>query len=103
MSVMMWHPKTGERGVFADADTVPAGWLDHHPDAAQPVAEEVSDDCLSREEIVTALQEGGVEFSKNARTASLDKQLRTALVEDLHVDDSDPRTTRELLSAATGV
>lgn len=102
MTVMLWHPETGEMGVFAAADDAPKSWLDHHPGTAQPVAEETNDDRLSRDEVIAALQAGGIEFSKNARTASLEKQLRAALADELGVNVTDPRATRDLLGAVMG-
>lgn len=85
---MRWHPTTGESQVFHDGDTVPEGWLDHHPEDTRHAAVEKQPDPkaktvtalpMTRDEIKAALDAGEVPYAKNAK----DQTLYDLLVESL--------------------
>lgn len=90
---MRWHPETGEARVFNAAHEVPEGWLDAHPNdpkakAAEPAGDsagegEPAKEDLTRAQIIAALTEGQIEFSKNARTGPLYVKLTEAVKANL--------------------
>lgn len=115
MPKMRWHPVTGENQTFADEESAPEGWLDHHPadpahaKPAEPVvpAEVLPppEKPLTGKELVVALTEGGIVFDKNAKVAELDALLRDALVAALTkaaVPFDTDASTRALLTLAKG-
>lgn len=86
---MKWHPETGEMRVYAKAEHVPEGWLDTHPAnlahvqalaAAAPKPVKLS---LTRQEILAALHEGGIEHNIKAKTQDLHERLRERCVAHL--------------------
>lgn len=85
-----FHPVTGELKVCNSAADVPEGWIDTHPNnlpkvdpaAADPAANKAGLE-MSREEIMGALDEGGIEYSKNAPTTTLYKKLTEAVKKTL--------------------
>jgi len=119
---MRWDAEGNAHLCRSEADVQP-GWTDQHPsnipaEAAPapppdhpppsnetppaPEAPEVQE--MTREEIVTALNEGGVQFSNNAPTKALYKKLRVALIEALSAveniafdPEADARTLLNLL------
>ncbi len=96
-----WHPETGEHKDYNSLSEVPKGHLDHHPNdeahaAAEAAAPAKSDapakpsrtkrlqsapkpaadpNAMSRDDVVAALTEGGVEFDNEASDADLQKLL----------------------------
>lgn len=93
----------GNTHYCATEDDVQPGWTDYHPDNP-PVSATVEKGLgadMSRAEIIAALEEGGVTFSKNAPTASLAKQLRTAILSELEeqsVKYEPTSSTKDLLA-----
>lgn len=80
---LMWHAVTGEVGLFTKAEDVPEGYIDTHPNnlasVTQPAAEQPNAPAalsMTRDEIVKALEEGGIPFKPNAS----DKKLHNLLV-----------------------
>lgn len=66
-------------------------WTDAHPGSAGATV-------MTREEVVEALQEGGIAYSKNAPTAALRRQLADAVravltTNDITFDDADDTKT----------
>lgn len=83
-------------------DDVQEGWTDNHPDSA-PKAK-AAGDSMTRPEIVAALEQGGITFSKNAPTAALAKQLHTAVftaLEEAAIAYEHDMTTKQLLGLLT--
>lgn len=79
-----WDPETKEGRVFDRAEDVPEGWLSRHPDhqaddTTTALTKPADPDKLTREEIVKALNDGGIEFKKNMGTAALEKLLRESV------------------------
>jgi hypothetical protein len=110
---MGWDPETGENKVFdTPAAREAEGWLDHHPSDEEkggagkaPGATRDQDDPadapLTREELITALKEGGVNFKETATDAQLDSALRGALRKALtarKVEFTGKDSTRALLA-----
>lgn len=78
---MMWHAVTGEVGLFIKAEDVPEGYIDTHPNNLANVAPAELPNAsaalsMPRDEIVKALEEGGIPFKPNAS----DKKLHNLLV-----------------------
>lgn len=109
---MGWNPKDGAKRVFASPEErEKEGWLDHHPlDEAKgggaakraPRRDDKSEDPpLSRDELITALKEGGVNFRESATDQQLDGALRGALRKALgqrNVEFDAKDSTRALLA-----
>jgi|SRR6185437_14084595 len=98
----------GQSEIFERAEDVPEGWLDAPPpveEVAAVVVEPPAPLGLTRDEIVAALNEGGIEFKKNAGTKSLHDLLRDNVVAALHEKgeafdvDADTKTLLGLLTA----
>jgi hypothetical protein len=111
MTKMLWNAKTGEAQVFADNDTPPAGFIDHHPADVEKGGKPAKDPAspaekpLTKAEIVAALEAGGVEFDKGAKADVLGKQLHDALVAALTASNTamtGEESTRELLAMVEG-
>ncbi len=106
-NVMRWNPKTGENQVFADDSAVPAGWVSHHPNST-PAAEKPAETPaapsratraprslrtprdeapadMTRDEVVKALFDGGVQFDPDddfpALYALLTEKVKAVLTE----------------------
>lgn len=84
-------------------DDVQPGWTDYHPDSApvSAILEKGLGADMTRTEIITALEDGGVTFSKNAPTAALAKQLRVAVLSALEEHDvkyDNAASTKDLLA-----
>lgn len=67
-----YDPVARSGQIFHKLSDVPEGWVETLSDA-------VPHDGMSREAIVTALNEGGVRFKKNEATGDLHGKLRAAL------------------------
>lgn len=92
MAYMRWHPETAEMQTFISLETIPPGWLDHHPtDAAKrlvrdgnsPVVKTASvepDEIpATRAEIIAQLRERNIAFRVTAKTPVLYAQLLSAV------------------------
>lgn len=102
---MKWHPETGESGIFNSASEVPEGWLDHHPNAKEPIKEkEVVKPTglpMTKAEIQDALKTGGISAPANASAKSLYDLLVTSLRDHLteaNVTFPETATAPELLA-----
>lgn len=111
---MGWNPETGENAVFdSPEEREEAGWLDHHPNddakggPGAKADEPDRDPPMEREEVITALKEGGVNFNEAASTKQLDNALKGALRKALTAakreSEFDKSTsTRALLALVKG-
>src|SRR5690606_29144567 len=107
-----WNPETGERAIFdSPEDRAAKGWLDHHPldedKGGAGEKREAPDKVppLSREELLQALKEGGVQHKDDATEKQLNSALRGALIKALATAkiEHDPKApTRELLEKVRG-
>lgn len=116
---MMFHPETGEGKVFKTAGEVPEGYLSFHPkdparkakDAleaakvvdAKPAAAvaKAVDIPMTRDEIIAALNSGGIPFDDNAKTRALHNQLRDAVhaaLIEAKISYVDNAPTKDLLA-----
>jgi hypothetical protein len=104
---MRWHPVTGEMQIFQVEEDMPEGWLDYHPEnppvrEIPEAKEKPAELCMTREEIATALAEGGVSFKKNASVQKLYDllmaNLKSALTEQgvVFTDDADAKALMDL-------
>jgi len=78
-------------------DDMQPGWADH-PAKAQKVA---PDESMTRQDIIAALDEGGIVYKKNAPTDALAKQLRVAVLSVLEENDvkyAPNASTKDLLA-----
>lgn len=102
---MRWHPITGEMQVFHAAHDVPADWLTYHPASAdgQKPAPKVKPNELpmTKEEIVAALESGGIKFKATQGVKALYELLDANLREHLaanKIDIPEGATVPALLS-----
>lgn len=96
--VMAWHPETGENRIFNYPSEVPADWLDTHPNN---VVKPKADPDMTKDEIMAALTEGGVQFDPKAKTKVLAATLRSAVEKALvsaEIDFGPDQPTKELLA-----
>jgi hypothetical protein len=89
----MWSPE-GECRPFDKAEDVPDGWTDHHPNhfdgqKPPPPVKAAVPTPMTRDEIVAALDAGGIEFGKNTGTKAL-YDLLTKSVQKVLTDRSIP-------------
>jgi hypothetical protein len=104
-----YYSPDGEAQIFQAASDVPEGWTTKHPNHQSDVAKPdpkpdltPNPDKLTRDEIIAALNNGGIAYKKNAGTAALEAQLRESIkafltdtgVPELALDAS----TKELLT-----
>lgn len=92
-----YDPKTGEGRVFTDVNDVPDGWVDsldgHDADA--------KNDGMSRKDITTALEAGGIKYAAKAKTDDLYTLLRSSVLKALvegKIEHDDNATLPELLA-----
>lgn len=115
MPYTRWDPKTKARHIFKDDETAPANFLPCHPDdpdleaktkGAKPVAAPVAkgpEDLsggMTKDEIIVALQQGGVEHTASENKAELCAKLIKALKETLtgnETEFAENATAKELL------
>lgn len=112
---MRWDAEGNAHLCRSEADVQP-GWTDQHPsnitaevapalppDHPPPTPESPDVPEMTRDDIIAALNEGGVLFSVNAPTKALYKKLRAAAWEALNTagivcnPEADARTMLELL------
>lgn len=65
----------GESRVFTNSADVPDGWADNPKDAVVAAPKAPLPPALSREEIIAALEGGGISYKKQASTPALYAQL----------------------------
>lgn len=114
MSKFMWDPETGARHIFKDGETAPDNFLPHHPDDADkaddaPKKAAKADKDLSggmtKAEIESALQSGGVTYDKQGTKADMLDALIPALwnaLEASGVEFDADATAPELLGLLKG-
>lgn len=84
---MLWDADGNVHLCNGPADVDPS-WTNYHPNDVEKAAAKaekaaVVSAVMSRDDIVAALNQGGVEFKKNAPTPALYKQLVAALRSEL--------------------
>ena len=101
----------GEAKIFNDSNDVPEGWLDHHPTPAEAAEIAVivpgasAAIPMTREEIIAALEGGGIGYKRNAGTKALYDQLTVKVKEHLVEREiafpagADTKALLELLSS----
>lgn len=101
---MAWHPETGENKVFNHPSEVPAEWLDTHPSNKPKEVEKApaaKPEPMTRDEIVAALSDGGVEFDDKSKTKVLAEILRKSVIAALtsaEVEFDADASTKDLLA-----
>lgn len=85
-----YDPETQTGQVFNNADEVPEGWvdrLDGEPTVvgseAKPAKAEKADKGMARQDIITALKNGNVEFKATMKTEELHDLLKGKVMEVL--------------------
>lgn len=105
MSKILWDPDTGAHHVFRDSETPPAHFLPHHPEDTAKLGDKPSDadtaKPLTKDELVTALTDGGIAFKATEKveelTTKLVSALKTALT-DRQIEFTEDEHPRSLLA-----
>lgn len=122
MPYTRWDPKTKARHVFNDDETAPKNFLPCHPDDPDldfkvkmheavnavaepaPVIPEDMSGGMTKDQLIMALQQGGVDYAASDDKATLCQKLITALKEALtkqEVAFAENATAKELLALAS--
>ena len=77
INAWFYDPVTGEGRIFTSKGDIPKGWLDHVPTADDKKV--VTRKAMTKDEITGILDEGGIEYKKNASAGDLHDLLVDAV------------------------
>lgn len=79
----LWHPISGAAILCKGPEDVREEYLDHHPSDLAKGGTAVPTTGLTRDQVIAALNAGGIAFDLNASAAELRAALQGALVNEL--------------------